>query len=141
MVRIPPYGVHVLEKHSVVQKGRDHYLREAKRLLREVDVPKRPAPPPLGKFPGQVTVAVRFAWEHHADTSVFLAGSFNRWGLPVAMTQVGEQWQCVLRLAFGVYEYKFVVDGEWAVDASRLCVASSSRGIVNRVIVDAIEPS
>lgn len=53
----------------------------------------------------------------HAEDarSVFLAGSFNEWNplsTPMSKRNSGD-WSTDLELAPGVYEYRFVVDGEW----------------------------
>ena len=47
--------------------------------------------------------------------SVFLAGTFNAWdpsARPMKKATEG-MWRSTLQLAPGVYEYKFLVDGEW----------------------------
>lgn len=85
------------------------------------------------------TFAVRFTWPKPASRSVFLAGSFNGWGLPVAMTRVGDAWECVLRLDVGEYRYKFVVDGEWRVDETRLSEVVEGHGLANKLIIELME--
>ena len=54
--------------------------------------------------------------------SVFLAGTFNDWDpLATPMQQTGEgDWTLELPLAPGLYEYKFVVDGEWCCELGRV---------------------
>ncbi len=47
--------------------------------------------------------------------AVFLAGSFNGWNpqsTPMTNKSSGE-WTVDLELAPGVYEYRYVVDGQW----------------------------
>ena len=56
---------------------------------------------------------------HTADAkSVFLAGTFNNWDpFATPMQDAGEgEWSVELPLAAGLYEYKFVVDGEWCCE-------------------------
>ena len=51
---------------------------------------------------------------------VFLAGSFNAWdptAHPLKKDKRG-QWKTSVTLNQGVYQYRFVVDGEWKVDPS-----------------------
>lgn len=89
-------------------------------------------------------IAVRFKWTGNACRSVFLAGSFNEWGMPIALTRRvtdsadphGSTWSCVVRLSSGTYRYKYVVDGEWQVDESTAKTHDNTYGVVNVVIVD-----
>lgn len=141
--RTPPYGTHVLGEARRLLDGREQFLKEARRLLREGCLQsgigserKR-----LEKLLSGKGVAVKFEWKSNAQTSVFLAGSFNQWRMPVPMNWVNGQWECVLRLRAETYNYKFVVDGEWAVDKSRLCAVVPGRGVVNRLIVETTEPT
>ena len=50
--------------------------------------------------------------------SVFLAGTFNGWDPTVTPMQKNDdgEWSIQLTLAPGLYEYKFVVDGEWCCE-------------------------
>ena len=51
---------------------------------------------------------------------VFLAGSFNAWN-PTAHPLKKDKkglWKTSMTLDQGVYQYRFVVDGEWKVDPS-----------------------
>lgn len=140
--RIPPHGTHVLGKARRFLDGREQFLGEAKRLLKEAYLQngdengrKR-----LDRLLRREGVAVKFEWKGSAQSSVFLAGSFNHWGMPAPMNRVNGQWECVLRLTAKTYNYKFVVDGEWAVDKSRLCAGVPGRGVVNRLIVEIPQP-
>jgi 1,4-alpha-glucan branching enzyme len=47
--------------------------------------------------------------------SVFLTGTFNAWDPSACPMKraVGGMWRVSLQLAPGVYEYKFLLDGEW----------------------------
>jgi 1,4-alpha-glucan branching enzyme len=51
---------------------------------------------------------------------VFLAGSFNAWDpseLPLRKDGRGA-WKTTVTLESGIYQYRFVVDGEWKKDPS-----------------------
>lgn len=81
-----------------------------------------------------------FTWTGSAKRSVFLAGTFNSWGMPVPMYKYGtvkrngrtiDNWQCVLKLRPSTYKFKFVVDGEWQVDRSSEVVPCQKYGAVN----------
>ena len=67
--------------------------------------------PPVVKD-GKVT----FTYEGSAS-KVLLAGSFNGWS-GVAMTKSGSTFTYTYDLEPGMYEYKFVVDGNWISDPS-----------------------
>lgn len=48
---------------------------------------------------------------------VILAGSFNHWKEhQIRMTPNDSGWEITLDLAQGIYEYKFIVDGDWMED-------------------------
>ncbi|KAJ8901729.1 hypothetical protein NDN08_003935 [Rhodosorus marinus] len=81
-------------------------------------------------------VPVRFVWTGYAD-EVAVGGSFNNWTrLFQLKASQGKGFEIVLWLPPGTHEYRYLVDGRWRVDASRLVV--SVREIdVNRVIVQA----
>lgn len=82
--------------------------------------------------------SIRFVWEGPAQRSVFLAGSFNNWQLPIPMYRsrdAPQQWECLLRLPRGVLHYKYVVDGAWAVDLLRPVDVVSEHGKVNKLLV------
>lgn len=61
---------------------------------------------------------VEFRFQHPWAQEVYLVGDFNGWdiaALPMARNEHGE-WVCSLRLADGIYEYKYLADGVWHVD-------------------------
>mmetsp|Transcript_38237 Transcript_38237/g.151365 ORF Transcript_38237/g.151365 Transcript_38237/m.151365 type:complete len:230 (+) Transcript_38237:168-857(+) len=79
-------------------------------------------------------VPVRFVWSSYAD-EVAVGGSFNNWSRLFRLKASKRKgFEIVLWLPPGTHEYRYLVDGRWRVDASRLVV--SVREIeVNRVIV------
>ncbi len=61
---------------------------------------------------------VEFRFHHPWAEEVFLVGDFNGWdtaALPMARNEHAE-WVCSLRLADGIYEYKYLADGAWHVE-------------------------
>ncbi|MFT5085991.1 MAG: 1,4-alpha-glucan branching enzyme [Candidatus Latescibacterota bacterium] len=50
--------------------------------------------------------------------AVYLAGDFNGWKPDVRPLKEGRNgiWKTTLTLPPGIYEYRFVVDGEWCDD-------------------------
>ncbi len=60
-----------------------------------------------------------FAYTDPKAESVSLAGDFTDWEQnPIAMKkQKGGVWKATVSLEPGVYEYRFLVDGEWRDDA------------------------
>lgn len=55
--------------------------------------------------------------DHEEAKEVFLSGSFNAWStLKHPMTKQNGYWETTLDLQPGVYDYKFIVDGEWKLD-------------------------
>jgi hypothetical protein len=66
---------------------------------------------------------------------VVLTGTFNNWNqsqLLFAREEGG--WVCRVELDPGVYQYKFVVDGDWLLDPSNPDTADDEAGNVNNVI-------
>ncbi len=62
---------------------------------------------------------VEFRLHNPSARQVYLVGDFNGWqecSLPMTRQQSGE-WVCRLHLPEGVYQYKYLVDGEWCLDS------------------------
>jgi hypothetical protein len=87
-------------------------------------------PPPSVK--GNTT----FRLKGHAEASlVVLTGTFNNWNQSqLLFAREGDEWVCRVELDPGVYQYKFVVDGDWLLDPSNPDTAEDEAGNVNNVI-------
>jgi hypothetical protein len=87
-------------------------------------------PPPSSK--GSTT----FILKGHPDASlVVLTGTFNNWNQSqLLFAREGDGWACRLDLDPGVYQYKFIVDGDWLLDPSNPDTAEDEAGNVNNVI-------
>lgn len=77
-----------------------------------------------------------FRLKGHPDASVVaLTGTFNHWNQSqLLFAREGDGWVCRLDLDPGVYQYKFVVDGDWLLDPSNPDTAEDEAGNVNNVI-------
>lgn len=142
----PPHTPYGTIPTADIPSSRTDFLQRARRLLQEstlsttnLTLPIRPS------FLATDIYDVRFTWTGLASRSVFLAGSFNAWRAPITMTSIQRNqksdcstWQCVLRLSVGEYRYKYVVDGEWVVDQSRLCEFAEGKPVANKLIVERI---
>ena len=67
---------------------------------------------------------------------VFLSGDFNQWEgekCPMEKGKIGE-WEKVLMLSPGVYEYKYLVDGQWQEDSANHQNRLNSFGTYNHVL-------
>mmetsp|Transcript_1205 Transcript_1205/g.3514 ORF Transcript_1205/g.3514 Transcript_1205/m.3514 type:complete len:267 (+) Transcript_1205:887-1687(+) len=73
-------------------------------------------------------------------TNVELQGSFDNWGSrqPMQLTSAGHT--LVKLLAPGVYQYKFIVDGEWRYAADQAAVLDEMGNVNNVVEVHEYEP-
>ena len=62
--------------------------------------------------------SVTFRYANSSASAVYLAGSMNNWSTSANKMTKGSDgvWTLTLTLDPGVYEYKFVVDGEWIMD-------------------------
>lgn len=87
-------------------------------------------PPPSLK--GNTT----FRLKGYAEASVVvLTGTFNNWNQSqLLFGREGDEWVCRVELDPGVYQYKFVVDGDWLLDPSNPDTAEDEAGNVNNVI-------
>ncbi len=86
--------------------------------------------------PPSLTGNTTFRLKGHADASIVaLAGSFNNWNQSqLLFAREGDVWVCRLDLDPGVYQYKFIVDGNWLLDPSNPDTAEDEAGNVNNVI-------
>jgi chromosome partitioning protein len=68
--------------------------------------------------PRQVLGGVLFRVFNKNARSVEVAGDFNQW-IPEPLRFSGEEgiWQIVIPVGAGRYRYKYIVDGEWQLDA------------------------
>jgi len=87
-------------------------------------------PPPSVK--GNTT----FRLKGHAEASVVvLTGTFVGWSQSqLLFARDGDEWVCRVELDPGVYQYKFIVDGDWLLDPSNPDTAEDEAGNVNNVI-------
>jgi hypothetical protein len=98
------------------------------------------AKPDKNSKPAGVTVSTRAP----KAKTIFVAGTFNDWNpFSHPLTLMGDgQWSLSLDLPAGLYEYKFIIDGEWCCepgcdrpyDGCSGCVANEF-GTMNRVLV------
>ncbi|XP_024024821.1 protein PTST homolog 3, chloroplastic [Morus notabilis] len=124
------------EKHdlSVLQANAQSEISKAQQLISEKDAELHAAEETLS---GLVEVHIQY----HGDGDIVeVAGSFNGWHHWIKMDpqpsssiidSVGPRkskiWSTVLWLYPGVYEIKFIVDGEWKIDPQR---ESVTRGYI-----------
>ncbi|GAB4817836.1 hypothetical protein N2152v2_004882 [Parachlorella kessleri] len=71
-------------------------------------------------------------WAHGGQT-VQLEGSFDNWTQRHTMQQSGKDFTLVKLLPPGVYQYKFIVDGQWRHDPNLPCIMDDM-GNINNVI-------
>lgn len=58
-------------------------------------------------------VPTLFEWNDGGD-SVFVTGSFCGWGQKIPLTETAkETYKVILNLPKGIYQYKYIVDGQW----------------------------
>lgn len=77
-----------------------------------------------------------FRLKGYAEASlVVLTGTFNNWSQSqLLFAREGDEWVCRVDLDPGIYQYKFIVDGDWLLDASNPDTAEDEAGNVNNVI-------
>jgi len=79
---------------------------------------------------------IAFQLESPGASQVYLAGSFNGWSTSAnAMSDDGDGlFTLTLNLDPGVYEYKFVVDGNWIADESAAAFKDDGFGGKNSIV-------
>ena len=80
---------------------------------------------------------VHFAVKAAIGAKVFLAGTFNDWSqdsCPMKDAKGTGEFSCLRVLAPGRYEYKFVIDGIWDIDAANPHFVANDMGTLNSVI-------
>jgi 5'-AMP-activated protein kinase regulatory beta subunit len=79
---------------------------------------------------------VTFKFDSPKAREVFLAGSFNAWdpsSRPLKKDAKGI-WKTTMMIPSGTYEYRFIVDGEWAEDPNAQAKRMNEFGSHNSVI-------
>jgi len=65
---------------------------------------------------------------------VMLSGNFNSWStLKGSMTKTDGGWIIDIKLAPGIYQYKYIIQGRWTTDPNNLQDADDGNGNVNSV--------
>lgn len=80
---------------------------------------------------------VHFAVKAAIGAKVFLAGTFNDWSqdsCPMKDAKGTGEFSCLRVLAPGRYEYKFIIDGIWDIDATNPRFVANDMGTLNSVI-------
>jgi chromosome partitioning protein len=87
--------------------------------------------------PRAVPGGILFTVEAPGAASVALAGDFNGWAETIKMNDDDEDgiWVAIANLDPGVYQYKFVVDGEWQHDPENPVSVDDSHSGTNSVVV------
>ena len=76
-----------------------------------------------------------FKWSHNKNVNqVCLAGEFNGW-TPIPMEKRDDEFQAIVELEPGEYQYKFVVDGQWVDDPSAPKATMNPFGTANSVVL------
>ena len=90
----------------------------------------------VGNSTGKNLKKVTFTHAGKPGHSVEIAGTFNDWTpdkTPMIFNGKTGAYSCTLELAPGIYEYKFIIDGEWVVDDSNPNFASNDFGTLNSI--------
>ena len=90
------------------------------------------------KAPGRAAgKTVTFTVHGEKGHSVYLAGEFNKWA-PASKKMAYKArkgiYTATVKLAPGVYQYKFVIDGTWCADPENVNAVPNSHGTFNSVI-------
>ncbi|MBQ9787076.1 MAG: glycogen-binding domain-containing protein [Lentisphaeria bacterium] len=79
--------------------------------------------------------AVNLEYTDAPGKAVSVAGSFSGWQSKAMSDKNGDgTYRCRLLLAPGVYQYKFLVDGEWRSDSKNPDFVPNEYGSLNSVL-------
>lgn len=133
VVEYEPSSPSALEYLSLAQEiiGNENRI-VAEELIRETEMPRsRPE-------------GVQFVYYGPEALQVSVAGDFNLWSQEAHLlaNEKGDGfWTCTIQLDPGIYEYKFLVDGEWMLDSNNPRRKENEIGGWNSVVeVTAKEP-
>ena len=80
-------------------------------------------------------ITVQFKLTVAQAEAVSVAGTFNGWDARrTPLKKEPEGWVATIRLPRGVYEYRFVVDGQWANDPGATQLTPNPFGTKNAVL-------
>ncbi len=79
---------------------------------------------------------VTLVYEGMPGRQVFAAGTFNEWKPEKVMKDKDNNgvYRCQIRLLPGEYQYKFVVDGNWCLDAANPNFTPNEFGTLNSIL-------
>ena len=81
---------------------------------------------------------VEFTFYRPDASNVAIAGDFNNWQTSFRMTRLGDgRWQSRLKLAPGVYQFRYFADGEWFNDYAAFGLEHGPFGLNSVARVDA----
>ena len=79
--------------------------------------------------------SVTFSIHAEKGKEVYLAGEFNDWNPKgKKMSFKNGVYSTSLKLAAGMYQYKFVIDGTWCADPENINAVPNDQGTFNSVI-------
>lgn len=84
-------------------------------------------------------VPVVFVWSHGGN-HVELEGSFDNWTTRQPLQKSGKDFTIIKLLPPGVYQYKFIVDGEWKYDPNQPAMFDEMRNVNNVIEVHEYVP-
>ena len=88
-------------------------------------------------LPSETGRTVRFELMAEPGSQVFVVGTFNNWNptaTPLKDNPDGGHFKADLHIPAGRHEYKFVVNGVWAVDPKSVDWSRNAYGSLNSVL-------
>ncbi|GBF94195.1 hypothetical protein Rsub_06465 [Raphidocelis subcapitata] len=84
-------------------------------------------------------VPVVIVWSH-GGSHVEVEGSFDNWTTRQPLQYTGKDWTIIKLLPPGVYQYKFIVDGEWRHDPNQPAMYDEMANVNNVIEVQEYAP-
>ena len=83
-------------------------------------------------YPSQI----KFSWNNLAK-EVLLSGSFDKWEQKIKLNKIKDNMHEIsLSLTSGIYQFKFIVDGEWHFDPNLETTSDGCGGLNNVITVN-----
>jgi serine/threonine protein kinase len=127
LTNVPKKKIEAKSVASLVPEQSASHVSES---LPSLKPPDNPAPEALGRY--------TFTWTQPA-TYVFVTGTFDNWTKPVRLENRGGFFEKTILLPITLTEYKFVVDGNWAIDRSKGSATDAHGGVSNLLLAGDIE--
>merc|ERR1711915_186615 len=118
-----------------LSENKSDKIKGTEKISKVVGVQKK-----TDKIRTKETVPTEIIWWGKGD-SVLVAGDFNNWHPEEMKQEANGVWKLTLKLPAGMYNLKFVVDGQWVTSESLESISDQEGNVNNRIEVSSTAKS